>query len=291
MTHVSSRRTLVEVERRQRRAKPVLRWAGGKSRLVHYILDYLPNGFHRYLEPMVGGGALFFWISPPNSILSDVNPELINFYEVLRDNGENLINALLRLRASRQLYYRLRSARTRHPFERAVRFAYLNRLCWNGLYRVNRLGRFNVPIGDRLPSRLWHRTDLEQAAQALKATKLMSGDFAQALVLARSGDFVFLDPPYPRGSGSVPDRCDPLGFSRYSSSNFSAADHKRLSHTIQELSNRDVKVMLLLADDSRITRCYSNSLWKHTIFSKSLISCRGESRRQVRELILCNYRL
>jgi len=181
---------------------------------------------------------LFFWIAPANCILSDINPELINFYQVLKDSSETLIPTLLRLRASKRLYYRLRSSKPSDPVSRAVRFAYLNRLCWNGLYRVNRLGQFNVPMGDRLPGQLWRRADLEQAAQALRRSKLLVGDFIETLKLSQQGDFVFLDPPYPRGSTEARDTREPLGFSRYSSTNFSVLDHERLGQAMRDLNTR-----------------------------------------------------
>jgi DNA adenine methylase len=240
---------------------------------------------------MVGSGALFFWIAPANCILSDINPELINFYRVLKNSSKTLVPALLRLRASKRLYYQLRTSKPSDPVRRAVRFAYLNRLCWNGLYRVNRLGQFNVPMGDRFPIQLWRRADLEQAAQALRRSKLLEGDFIETLKLTQQGDFVFLDPPYPRGSTDARDTAEPLGFSRYSSTNFSVLDHERLGQAMRDLTSKGVMVLLLLADDPRITCYYPPNLQRQTIFSKALISCRGDLRRRVRELILCNYRL
>ncbi len=264
--------------------KPILRWAGGKSNLVPQLIEFLPTRWERYVEPMVGGGALFFCLAPKESILADINDELINFYQILKDHQGKLVQALLRLKASLKQYYQLRAQKPADDMERAVRFAYLNRLCWNGLYRVNRRSEFNVPIGDRLPGRLWHQRDLDLAAQALQNARLMSGDFQETLKHVRKDDFVFLDPPYPRGSREA------LGFNRYSPGQFSLGDHKRLAEWVEKLTKLGAKVILTLADSSKILSQYPKSLERHVITSNSLISCSGTGRRKVREIVMRNYR-
>lgn len=232
---------------------------------------------------MVGGGALFFYLAPKESVLADINDELINFYRILKDHQRELVPALLQRKASPGHYYKLRAQNQGDPFQRAVRFVYLNRLCWNGLYRVNRRGEFNVPIGDRLPRHLWDEKDLKRAAQALQRARLFSGDFEKTLRQVRGGDFVFLDPPYPRGSQET------LGFNRYSPARFTLLDHSRLSEWVEKLTKLGAKVMLTLACSSSICSQYPATLDRHVITSNSLISCNGASRRKVREVVLRNY--
>ncbi len=172
--------------------RPVLRWAGGKHGMAPILASLLPNTWGTYLEPMAGGAALFFFVQPPRAVLSDVNGELMNFYSVLRDQFPVLRRRLMKLSASEGAYYAFRESTPRGSIQRAVRFAYLNRLAWNGLYRVNRAGKFNVPIGDRLPEDMWSMTDLERASTTLMAAKLKTGDFRTITEYTMKGDFVFL---------------------------------------------------------------------------------------------------
>lgn len=251
--------------------------------MLDSIADQLPDTWNRYFEPMVGGGALFLRVRPTRATVADVNAELINFYEVLKFQVEELIRELRTLKASRDLYYHMRRSQPRAPVQRAARFAYLNRLAWNGLYRVNREGMFNVPIGDRLPEKLWNFDDLRIASTAFYAATLKVGDFSHVLRYPRPGDFVFLDPPYPKGA------TDMLGFNRYSSSVFTAEDHQRLSRSIERLSARQVKVMLVLGDHPSLRGLYSASMRSVRVKSKALIACNGDDRKDVGELILVNY--
>jgi DNA adenine methylase len=245
----------------------------------------MPTNWNNYLEPMVGSGALFFHVAPERAILGDLNPDLMNFYEVLRDDTPELVGRLKNLRASRELYYHMRDMKPRSRLDRAVRFAYLNRLCWNGLYRVNKAGKFNVPIGDRLPKTLWNMLELHVAAKALSSVELATGDFRSTLRKAKRGDFVFLDPPYPRGA---PVR---TGFNRYCSDFFSLKDHKRLGQVVRSLDKKCVLIMILLSSSKSILSCYPKSFHRRRVRSKSLISCDSSSRRLVDECVLVNYEL
>jgi len=266
-----------------RSVRPVLRWAGGKRRIVHTLEAIMPSDWNYYIEPMVGSGALFFHVAPKKAILGDLNPELINFYTVLRDNTHALISRLKGLRASKALYYNMRNSRPRSRLDRAIRFAYLNRLCWNGLYRVNRRGQFNVPIGDRLPEKLWDMDDFRNGAEILAHARLVRADSVTTLRKAKSEDFVFIDPPYPRGA--------PLGadFNRYCSDFFSLKDHERLGRTVRSLDTTGASIMVLLASSKDILSCYPASFTRKRLRSKSLISCNSSSRRLVDEVVLTNY--
>ena len=263
--------------------RPILRWAGGKKHLVPHLTKLLPDSCGRYIEPMVGGGALFFSITPQDSLLADVNDDLINFYRVLRDGPDKLIPKLLRLRASSELYYSMRAKQPRSDVGKAVRFAYLNRLCWNGLYRVNRRGEFNVPIGSRLPAELWNAASLWAAVESLQGVRLESSDFASILDLAQSGDLVFVDPPYRRGANGS------NGFNRYTSGRFTMEDHHRLATKIMELDKRGVRILLALANQRALMQLYPNTLRKRVVASKSLVSGHSKGRRPVREAILFNF--
>lgn len=261
-----------------------LRWAGGKTHLLSLLLRNTPTKYGRYLEPMLGGGALFFSLRPHGAVLGDINKDLINFFSVLRTHRAELTERLLRLAPSTELYYALRRTPASGSLDEAVRFAYLNRLAWNGLYRVNQNGAFNVPIGDRRPAKMWEADTLDPAASALQSARLIAGDFAKVLRLARTDDFVFLDPPYPRGA-----RYD-LGFNRYSSFLFTMSHHKRLAAWVDRLSDRGVHVMLTLADRSELRDLYPVGLTTSAVVRPALISGNGHARRHVRELILTNYR-
>src|SRR5215210_289112 len=263
--------------------RPILRWAGGKTLIIGSITGLLPAKWDTFIEPMVGGGALFFHLRPEKAILADSNSELINFYRVLRFRCAELKTRLLSLAASRDLYYELRDAAPKGDLQRAVRFAYLNRLSWNGLYRVNRSGRFNVPIGDRLPQAMWRANDIDRANESLRNARLLTADFGKTARLAKEGDFVFFDPPYPRGA-----KAD-LGFNRYSADFFELSHHRRLSRLVDSLSDRGIKVMLTIAYDQQLEAIYPQHMRRHVAHSKSLISCNGSDRGEVKELVLTNY--
>jgi len=262
--------------------RPVLRWAGGKRRLVHRLAKLLPAGWQNYVEPMAGSAAMFFYLAPRKAVLADINPDLINFFRVLRDETSELVKRLNSLSASRDLYYEMRDNVPTSGFERAVRFAYLNRLCWNGVHRVNREGEFNVPIGDRLPRRLWNPDHLYRAASQLRCARLLRADFEETLPKLKKGDFSFVDPPYPRGAAKG------LGFNRYVGDFFSVEDHKRLGKLLKILNERGVLLMVVMCSDPEILQFYP-PFTRTLLRSKSLISGKPSSRRTVDEVVMTNY--
>ena len=259
-----------------------LRWAGSKRGLAVELLARLPKFSGRYIEPFAGGANLFFALKPALAILGDVNDDLINFYTVLKLQCSALLQRLSRLRASRRLYYRFRSSKPRSPLAKAVRFAYLNRLCWNGLYRVNQRGEFNVPIGNRLPEILWNVRRFRTASITLRNADLVTGDFEHTLKNADNGDLVFFDPPYPRGA-RLQD-----AFNRYSSSMWRRDDHIRLSRVAIELAERRANVIVVLGGQKEILNLYPPSFKRSTMTTSALISCNGAARRKVREVVLTN---
>lgn len=250
--------------------------------MLDSLVLHLPRTWNRYFEPMAGGAALFFRVRPAAAILADINDELINFYDVLRSDADALIRQMRDLKACKDLYYWMRRYRPRTQLRRAVRFLYLNRLAWNGLYRVNRKGLFNVPIGDRLPQKLWDFEELRAASTALSVVSLRNADVSRVLASARREDFVFLDPPYPRGAADN-------GFNRYSAAFFTGDDHQRLGKSVKRLSARGVKVMVVVADRPVYRRYYPADMRSVVVRSKALIACNGGDRRDVAEIILTNY--
>jgi DNA adenine methylase len=262
--------------------RPPLRWAGGKSTIVKDLIPLMPISYNRYVEPMVGSAAFFFAVKPERALLADVNEDLINYFLILRNDLNRLLSSLLKMSASMDTYYSLREQQLSDSLEKAVRFAYLNRLCWNGLYRVNSEGKFNVPIGNRLPQALWSERHLRECSRVLSKAKVSFSDVFQTLSKSRPNDFFFIDPPYPKGATNG------IGFNRYTVNKFNLDDHKSLAREIKDLSKRRVKIMLVLSNEESLIKLYPG-FQRTTLSTKSLISCSGSSRKPVSEIVLTNY--
>lgn len=230
---------------------PPLKWAGGKRWFVARHMDLLPTSFNRYIEPFLGSGAVFFALSPRESILSDVNEELINVYRVIRDEPARLERALERHAAahSADYYYRIRDSRPRSEVSRAARTLYLNRTCWNGLYRVNREGRFNVPIGTK-SSVILDSDDFSATSKILKGAEILATDFEEVLSLAGDGDFAFVDPPYTVAHNNN-------GFVKYNQNLFGWSDQVRLRASIGDAVKRGASVLVTNAAHQSIYDLYS----------------------------------
>ena len=176
--------------------KPFLRWAGGKNWLLKNLNDYLPkNGFNNYIEPFLGGGSIFFYLSPKDAILSDLNNELIETYCVLRDSVGPIIDVLQTYSNTESFYYQIRSKIPKSEIERAARFIFLNQTSFNGIYRVNLKGEYNVPYGFRTKNFL-QEENLRSASECLKSVTIKSRDFYRSLEDVKKDDLVILDPPY-----------------------------------------------------------------------------------------------
>lgn len=285
------------------KTQPMLRWAGGKRQLLKTLLAALPEnldlGKQKYFEPFLGGGALFFELanylmrseftkiklgSRP-FVLSDTNEELINFYTIVRNNPKLLIDQVKLLAASKteQDYYRVRSSKPRGKVARASRLLYLNRLCFNGLFRVNSEGDFNVPYG-RLKNPIVCNSQLILACSSwLKNAELLAEPFEVVTKRAMQGDLVYFDPPYiPLSTTS--------SFSSYAKENFSEFDQRRLAQTINDLTKRGVKV-IVSNSDTPLSREIYRSLNLFSISANRSISAAGSSRGRVQELLGVNYSL
>lgn len=262
--------------------KPFVKWAGGKGQLLEELLRRVPGSFNRYYEPFVGGGALFFALRPREAILADKNEELMNAYLVVRDHVDELVASLKRHRHDRDYYYRLRSHDPREldRVERASRFIYLNKTCYNGLWRVNRRGRFNVPFGRYKAPRICDEENLRAASLALRGAQVSCGDFAEALAGVTAGDFVYLDPPYHPVSSTA-------HFTAYVGDGFGEEEQRRLADVFRELDRRGCKVLLSNSDTELIRSLYEGYEIE-TVSANRCISCRGDGRRGATELIISN---
>lgn len=277
---------LREVPRESRSCEPVLKWAGGKSRLLPEIVSRLPSRRQwtgAYFEPFVGGAAVFFHLVPGRAKLSDWNPELVHLYTVIRDDVEGLIADLGRHMHDRTYYYAVRAIdpETLSPIERASRTIFLNRTCFNGLYRVNQRGHFNVPFGKYDNPTLCPTDRLRAAARALEGVVIEQADFEAAVADARRGDFVYFDPPY------VP-LTPTASFTNYTSSSFGVEAQRRLAKVFTELGQRGVRCLLSNSDTPLVRELYAGHQVDGVLAPRA-ISRDGEGRKAVGEVLVRNY--
>ncbi|MCS6856394.1 MAG: DNA adenine methylase [Sandaracinaceae bacterium] len=273
-----------------RESGPFLKWAGGKSRLVPQLLRLLPEGVERmrHIEPFAGGAAFFFARRPKRALLADINEPLINTYRCVRDQVDQVIEALRELATKHGTgrYYEVRAEynATKHipPHRRAAMFIYLNKTCFNGLHRVNRRGEFNVPEGKYKNPRILDEPQLRAASQALQNAELHCGDFEEILDFVKPGDFVYLDPPYEPISGTS-------NFTSYAKAEgFTRKDQFRLKNVFCALDRRGAKVMLSNSDVPFIRELYREYRIDQ-VFAPRLISCDVRSREPVPELVIRNF--
>ena len=233
-------------------AKPVLKWAGGKRQLLPELLSRIPARYGRYIEPMVGGGALFFALAPGRAILADTNPELINLYRVIVADLDGLVARAASWPVNEDRFYALRALwfDDLDPVTAAARTLYLNRTCYNGLYRVNRRGEFNVPWGRYRDPVVVNPDNLQAARRLLGGAQILLGDYVETLAgHARKGDLVFLDPPYV----PVSEYSD---FKRYTKEQFRQADHVRMREVVGTLRDRGCTTILANSNHPLIAGLY-----------------------------------
>lgn len=233
--------------------KPFLKWAGGKTQLLSELHKYVPKNFNKYIEPFIGGGAMFFSLNPHESIIADSNVELVITYRQVKDAVDEVIGHLATFEHTEEFYYNLRSLdpnELEHSY-RAARLIYLNKTCFNGLYRVNKKGKFNVPYGKGNGSFL-NEDVLRNASEFLTDTTIINSDYLNVLnEFAIEGDFIFLDPPYyPVGKYS--------DFKRYTKEFFYHEDQVRLKDEFERLVNIGCKVVLTNSDHEVILDLYSD---------------------------------
>ena len=264
-------------------ARPVVKWAGGKSRLLSQLAPLLPTRMGRYHEPFLGGGALFFHLQPLGAVVSDLNEDLVNLYHCIRDDVESLIADLERHPYEKDYYYAMRALdpSSLSSVARASRMLYLNRTCFNGLYRVNRRGGFNVPFGRYSNPRICNEDRLKAVSLVLADADIRHGSYAQAVEEARAGDFVYFDPPYQPLTSTA-------NFTSYTASDFGEQDQAELAETFARLDRRGVRCMLSNSYTPLICELYAD-FRIDTVLAPRAISRTVEGRAPVLEVVVRNY--
>ncbi len=268
-------------------ATPFLKWAGGKSQLLSTFEKFYPKSFNRYFEPFLGGGAVFFSLAARNhglkAVISDCNEELINCYLMLRDNPDEVIEELREHRNDIHYFYKIRELVSEEldDAERAARMIFLNKTCFNGLYRVNRKGQFNVPFGRYKNPKLVDVQNIHAVSRVLANAQIVCQPFEKVVSKARQNDFVYLDPPYHPLSATS-------NFTGYTKGAFNFADQERLAEVFQSLSQKGCHVMQSNSDIPAIRELYSGFRIE-TVQAHRAINCNGEKRGRINELLILNY--
>ncbi|PKM51469.1 MAG: DNA adenine methylase [Firmicutes bacterium HGW-Firmicutes-7] len=234
------------------KGRPILKWVGGKSQMMGILLSEMPKTFNKYIEPFIGGGALFFELQHKDSVISDSNPELINMYKMISSNVEEVIEELKKYQNNEEFYYWIRGldVDSLSLIQRAARMLYLNKTCFNGLYRVNKKGEFNVPFGRYTNPNICDENNLRSASQLLKNTTIAEGDYKGILSNhAQKGDFIFLDPPYL----PIDKYAD---FKRYTKEQFYEEDQIELANEVHRLYDLGCNVLLTNSNHPMVHRLY-----------------------------------
>lgn len=270
-------------------AKPFVKWAGGKRQLLPNLLKAMPNSFNRYFEPFLGGGALFFELKPTFAIVNDINSEIINLYLVIKNNVELLIKELKDYKNTSEYFYYIRNMdrnkdfKNLSPITRAARVLYLNKTCYNGLYRVNSKGEFNVPFGFYKSPNIIDVNNLFEVSLFLNrnSIELLNTDFEKSLQSIRADDFVYFDPPYePIVASSNFTNYTPFGFNRN--------EQIRLKKICDKLNNMNVKFLLSNSESSFIMELYKNYKIEIVQASRNINSI-GSRRSKINEVLIRNY--
>ena len=275
-----------------RAAKPFLKWAGGKQQLLDQLTPLFPSRMRNYFEPFLGGAAVFFHLRGQERLahgihLSDNNGELINTYRMVRDNVDAVIELLAvhEQRHGRDYYYHVReqdrTGTVVSPVERAARMIYLNRTCFNGLYRVNSRGHFNVPMGSYRNPKILFRTTLRMASAALQGSDLADHSFTDIVELAERGDFVYFDPPYDPVSKTA-------SFTSYTAGSFGDEDQRQLAEVFAGLSAKGCHCMLSNSYTALILDLYRDFRIE-VVKANRAINSNGNARGQINEVVVLNY--
>lgn len=262
-------------------ASPVIRWAGSKRKLLPTLMDALPKQFGRYIEPFVGSACLFFATHPNTAILGDLNPHVINFYEVLKRHPRQLARRVAALPKTSAEYYRQRacSLTTGGDLERAVRFLYLNRFCFNGVYRENLKREFNVPRGTRTGT-VPTEAHLVRCSIALRKTSLVAADFESTLANPKAGDFYYIDPPYAATSRFRGE---------YGYSSFSSVDHTRLLRTLKAIDKAGAMFLLSYSADKHFMELVGDKWALQSLNVRRDVAANPKNRIVTHEILLSNY--
>lgn len=261
-----------------------LKWAGGKKWLSAALNGLIPPDWSgKYAEAFLGSGALFFTLGSKKAFLSDLNLELITTYIVIKENPEKLIDLLEKFPNKKRFFLNLRASEPRNEIETAARFIYLNRTCWNGLYRVNKKGLFNTPFGKYKNPLICDGKKILEASKMLKQAKLVAGDFEIIKKEVGRGDWVYFDPPYITGHRNN-------GFLKYNKHLFSWDDQVRLASLSSNLAQNGVNVLISNADHESVISLYKD-FYYYRVVRNSLIGGGNSYRGEIFEAILSNYPL
>ena len=270
---------------------PFVKWAGGKRQLISQIRERMPEQFNNYYEPFVGGGAVIFELLPENAVINDINRALINAYQMICNHPQEFLQEIKRLDAEmwedgKEYYYSMREhyndklMKGEFDVELAALFVFINKHCFNGLYRVNGKGLFNVPYNNSRRSSVDEQSIME-ISEFLKDVMIISGDFEVACEGAGAGDFVFIDSPYAP--------LNPTSFESYTKEGFDIESHRRLANLFDELTARGCYCMLTNHNTELINELYGNKGYTIDVVSVKRMINSDASNRVGEEVIICNY--
>lgn len=269
--------------------QPVLKWVGGKRQLLSEIKKYIPKGNYKYYEPFIGGGAVFFELQPKKGVINDFNEELINVYLVIRDELEELLKELKKHEITEEYYYKIRAIDRTEEYKnwsnvkKASRFIYLNKTCFNGLYRVNSSGYFNTPFGRYKNPNVVNETGLKAVNKYLNENniEIKCGDYEESLKRIGKNSFVYFDPPYDPIS-------DSSNFTGYTASGFNREEQKRLKKLCDKLDQKGIKFLLSNSNTEFIRNLYAG--YDIIIVNANrAINSNGNKRGEVEEVLIKNY--
>lgn len=267
-----------------------IKWAGGKKQLIEQFKPFFPKKINNYYEPFVGGGTIGFYLLKNNPeikkvFLSDINQELITTYKVIKNDVENLIKSLKKYKEkhNKEFYYKIRSQEVEklNDLKIATRFIYLNKTCFNGLYRVNSKGKFNVPMGNYKNPKICPEDDLREISKLLEKDDISVSQFYESVKKAKKGDFVYFDPPYyPLNRTS--------SFTKYTKESFLEKEQEHLAKTFRELDKKGVNVMLSNSDTDFIKNLYKGYNLNF-VKATRMINCDATKRGKINEVVITNY--
>ena len=277
----------VVLEKLKEETYPIVKWVGGKRQLMFELLKNMPKTYNRYFEPFIGGGALFFELQPDNAYISDMNEELINLYQVVRDEVDELIYDLQKHDISKEYFMEIRNIDRTEEYQnwsdvqKASRFIYLNRTCFNGMYLVNSKGEFNVPFGHYKNPRILDENNLINCSNLLQGIEIKHADFSEILKKVTKGDFVYFDPPY------VP-LSETSSFTSYTKEGFDIDMQFKLRDVCDELDTMGVNFLLSNSDTKLVNDLYENYNIKK-VFASRQINANADGRGKITEVLVRNY--
>lgn len=268
-------------------AKPFIKWVGGKTQLLPELTSRMPSSFSRYFEPFIGGGALFFYLQPEQSTLIDINEELTNVYRVIKYKTDELIADLKQHIYEKDYYYQIRNVDRTNEYKswsdvrRASRLIYLNKTCFNGLYRVNSRGEFNTPMGSYKNPKIVDELNLRACSQALQKAEIINGSFLEVEERVGSNDFVYFDPPYaPLNATS--------NFTGYSQKGFDEKMQLDLRDLGDRLNQKGVRFMVSNSNAPLILDLYQDYKIEF-VYANRAINSKGNKRGKILEVLVTNY--